>query len=168
MTGYRTIIFAILTILSAAIGKHADPELIGNYSDLIVTAVALGFLVLRLLTRTPFGSKSASALAADIGLSPSAIGDLAKGPTTTDLQQAIDALSAATEKVTGHPLMDPEVKGALLALASPLVAVAESSGRSGQPTTDATPVASEAPAPVAAAAPQPATPVAAVPTPPAQ
>ena len=142
MKGYRTIAFSIAVILLGLIGKHLQPDLINEYLDVVFAGIGLGFLVLRLVTNTPFGAM----IAADLGTSPAAIQNLVATldpDLTNSIGSAVDDLNAATARLSGHPLFEPATVSALNALASSLPTKAT------PPTADPPPAAAPAALPAA-------------------
>jgi hypothetical protein len=132
MKGYRTIAFSIATILIGLIGQHIAPVLINEYLDVIFAGIGLGFLVLRLVTDTPFGAK----IATDLGTTPTAITDwmAAIDPDLpANLNSAASDLNTAVGTLTGHL---PVQQAALDALTG-LVKTLASSGTGNTPLPQA-------------------------------
>lgn len=150
MKGYRTIAFSIATILLGLLGRHVAPDLINAYLDVIFAAVGLGFIVLRMVTDTPFGQK----IAKDLGTSPAAIQNLVATldpDSQATLNSAVGDLNAAVERLSGHPLLAPDTAQALINLAGTIRDGGAAPSPAGAQNPGPTPAPS--PAPVVTAAP---------------
>ena len=147
MKGYRTIAFAVATILLGLIGKHAAPELINEYLDVIFAGVGLGFMGLRLVTTTPLGLR----VAADLGTTPAALQGLLATidpDVPASLNSAVTDLNTAIGTLTGHLPAQQSAIDALTGLAASLA----SSTSTGAAQPQATIQAQDQPQPLASVA----------------
>lgn len=138
MKGYRTLAFGFATILLGQLGLHVAPELIFQYLDLIFAGLGLGIVILRLITKTPFGQR----MEADLGITPAAsaeIGNLVAQidpDSTASLKSAATDFSTAVASLTGHPLFQPSTIDALTNLVN---SVQAGSGSTDAEKTDLNP-----------------------------
>ena len=57
LAGYRTIIVMVITFAIGLVGHHLPPEVIQAYAGDVIQMVAILGIVLRLITKTPFGQQ---------------------------------------------------------------------------------------------------------------
>jgi len=115
LKGYRTLFFGFATILLGLLGKHAAPEVINAYLDVIFAVVGIGIIGLRLITTSPFGRTALH----DVGLSDAKVLDLSNLTASLDpgSTATLNSLNAAVTQLTGHPLLQPATADVLSQLA---------------------------------------------------
>jgi len=154
MKGYRTIAFSIAVILLGLAGKHVKPDLVNEYLDVIFAAIGLGFLVLRLITDTPFGAK----VAADLGTTPADLKQLLSRldpDMPQNLSQAVTELRQSISLLAAHAPAQSVALDKLEGLVSALGEVAFAPAETDEVKVAADPDPSPTPVPVPSPAPTP-------------
>ena len=124
LTGYRTVIFALVMGMGGLLGHHLAPETVNAWLDVIFATVAIGGILLRFVTNTPAFQAEVAQLGIPVELKRAL--DVISANVSFDrpeLLAVVGQLNSAIAKLDGHPLSDPATMAALtealIKLASP-------------------------------------------------